>query len=766
MGKNDRNLRASSAPSRWQDRLAPLPDNLSLLATWVLIFVAWLCGAVARYRWLHFANDIEDFKWGGVPLTNTNDTYLFASIIQKAHLGTLQEAPDCPGIMANGMITVLPTFLLKILPASVTIDHLMAWLPVFLGGLIAIPIVLIGRLYGSTLWGFCAALLATVSISYFNRTLAGYYDTDLFSVTIPALALYFLLAADKRESLPMLIAGALVLFVYPFFYLPGTVIAFALGIAYVGCRVLFNFRASFTWQSVLIIETALAFLEGSAGYNIAARPLLWLTQLSLLLAACVAAPRLFLPAQLAHQRKRLGLVALLLLVTSYMLVAAGPAQKIYGRAESYARAAAGKLARPAETNVLKFHNALSTVQEAVTVPGSLKERARTMAQRTTGSTAVSVAALLGYALLLIWRREFLIASPLIGLGIFAIWGGYRFTMHATAIAALAAVYTVFAAAQLLFHHDSARRLIVWGVVGAATIAAVVPNIQNLLEYNAPPVLDNKAVEVLDIAKSAVKPGDYLLTWWDYGTAGWYYSGLRTVCDPSNQGDDIFLVAKALNSPSQRLAANLTRLGIETHAQKNRTNAAIRTLLEPRLKEFGGLAAFFRELDNPAFKPPAKTREVYLYLPTMLLYMVPPMRNFSERDLLTGEKQPDKTIQIFDKAEVNDLEVRLYAGNRPVIVVDRKTLVATVLADGRRLDLHTLDFIQRSPSRNLAVSRQPGNPNSNLHLTLSLDPPLSILMDREIFQSNLVQMFLYELFDPNLFEPVAFNAKAKLYRLKQ
>ena len=759
MTKTNLKADAPPAPKRWQDPLAPLTDNLSLPATWGLIFLAWLVGAVARYRWLHFANGVDAFKWHGVPLTNTNDTYLYASIIQKAHFGTMQGIPDCPGIMTHGMITVLPTLLLKVLPASVTIDHLMAWLPVLLGGLIVIPVVLIGRLYGSTVWGFCAALLAAVSNSYFNRTLAGYYDTDLFAVTIPTLALYFLLAGHKHESLRMTGAAAFTLFAYPFFYNSGATIAFALGIAYIGVLVLFHFKSPFTWRSVLIIGLALAFLENSIGGAIAARPLTWLGQLALIIAACIAVPRLFLAEQLANREKRMGLIALVVLVAGYVFVVAGPGQKIYARAAQYTGAATGKLAEP--TEAIKFHNSLSTVQEAVTATGSLKEKARTMGERTTGSAAVMFVALVGYVLLVLWRQEFLIAAPLLGVGIFAIWGGYRFTMHATAIAALAWVYAAFVVTQLF----SARKLIVWSVAGAATIAAIVPNIRHLLQYNAPTVLENQAVEVLDIIKPRVKPGDYLLTWWDYGTAGWYYSGLRTVCDPINQGDDIYLAAKALNSPSQRLAANLMRLGIETHAQTNRDNSAIRTLLEPRLKDFSGLDGFFKELESPAFKLPPKTREVYLFLPTMLLYMVPPMRQFSERDLLTGKMQPGKTIQIYDKAEMSDREVSLYAGGRPVIVVDRKTLVATILADGRHFNLHTLDFIQRSPRRNLSVSRQLGDPNSSLHLTLSLDPPLSILMDREIFQSNLMQMFLYEIFDPNLFEPVAFNAKAKLYRLK-
>ena len=77
------------------------------------------------------------------------------------------------------MITFLPYILLKIFP-DLKIEQLLLWLPVCVAGFVCIPIVLIGRLYGSSLWGFLSACLAGITHSYYNRTLAGYYDTDMF----------------------------------------------------------------------------------------------------------------------------------------------------------------------------------------------------------------------------------------------------------------------------------------------------------------------------------------------------------------------------------------------------------------------------------------------------------------------------------------------------------------------------------------------------------------------------------------------------------
>ena len=98
--------------------------------------------------------------------------------------------------------------------------NIVTYLPVYLAGLVTIPVVLIGRLYGSTLAGFAAACLATAGSSFFNRTMAGYLDTDIFSVTIPVFILYFLLRAHRESSVPWMVAGSVSVMCYPFFYSP------------------------------------------------------------------------------------------------------------------------------------------------------------------------------------------------------------------------------------------------------------------------------------------------------------------------------------------------------------------------------------------------------------------------------------------------------------------------------------------------------------------------------------------------------------------
>ncbi len=202
----------------------------NLLIPLLFIVFAYGLSVHIRYTWIDFAEahyfnesgEKEFFRpqmvRDGIALPNTHDSFYFGSILQKALYQKHQDNHLIPSVYTNGMITYLPYLLLKAFPDQWTIEELLLKIPVWVAGLVCIPIVLIGRLYGSSLWGFFAACLAGVAHSYYNRTLAGYYDTDMFSITVPAFAFFFLLAASRRESVGYLVAAAVTLYVSRFFY--------------------------------------------------------------------------------------------------------------------------------------------------------------------------------------------------------------------------------------------------------------------------------------------------------------------------------------------------------------------------------------------------------------------------------------------------------------------------------------------------------------------------------------------------------------------
>ena len=230
--------------------LVELPkDRAHWSVTLLFIVSAYLLSFWVRLEWIDFAQANytdengevqylrQDMVKNGVALPNTHDSFYFGSILHKAHLGMHQDNHLIPSVLQNGMITYLPYLLLKFFP-SLDIELLLLWLPVYVAGLVCIPIVLIGRLYGSSLWGFFSACLAGITHSYYNRTLAGYYDTDMFSITIPAFALYFLISASRKNSIHYAFLGALTLYLYNFFYSSSQAVTASMAVAYIGYRLI------------------------------------------------------------------------------------------------------------------------------------------------------------------------------------------------------------------------------------------------------------------------------------------------------------------------------------------------------------------------------------------------------------------------------------------------------------------------------------------------------------------------------------------------
>jgi len=159
--------------------------NVPWFITFGLMLIAYLLCFWVRLEWIDFAqagylneqgehvylrpNMVKD----GVALPNTHDSFYFGSIVQKAALGMHANNDLIAGVYQNGMITALPYWLIKIFP-DLSIEQLLLWLPVYVAGLVCIPIILIGNLYRCVPWGFGAACLAGITHSYYNRTLAGY----------------------------------------------------------------------------------------------------------------------------------------------------------------------------------------------------------------------------------------------------------------------------------------------------------------------------------------------------------------------------------------------------------------------------------------------------------------------------------------------------------------------------------------------------------------------------------------------------------------
>ena len=466
------------------------------------ILLAYLLSFWVRLEWIDYAqanylnekgetiylrpNMVKD----GVALPNTHDSFYFGSIVQKAALDMHQNNDLLPGAYQNGMITALPYWLIKLFP-SLSIEHLLLWLPVYVAGLVCIPLVLIGRLYHCTLLGVGAACLAGITHSYYNRTLAGYYDTDIFAITSPAFSVFFLLAASRQRSLKYLTAAAISLFLGRFFYGSIQAVTCSLCLGFLGYQLVISFLDSWTegngknpWQiiskglsipftfvTIVIISWVLFVESWSSGGVIEKSPEMFFAGLTPLVVILVV---LFLP--IAGQVKKTVLAFLntkyhsvlsfsllfTLLIGVLPFINMGPFSgtwsKITGKLQSYSVVGKTGATMASASEALKFLDVKTTIREASKIPHEVV-RNRILADAPTCScprcmpaglknagfvVPSSIIGLIGLGLLILCYWEFCITLPFLAIAYNCFKGavGLRFTVHVGNYAAIGLVFLI------------------------------------------------------------------------------------------------------------------------------------------------------------------------------------------------------------------------------------------------------------------------------------------------------------------------------------
>jgi dolichyl-diphosphooligosaccharide--protein glycosyltransferase/undecaprenyl-diphosphooligosaccharide--protein glycosyltransferase len=434
-----------------------------------------------------------------------------------------------------------------------------------------------------------------------------------------------------------------------------------------------------------------------------------------------------------------------------------------------------------ETGTLHFYSVKQTIREAGKIPFE------TFANRISGSVPTFLIALVGY-MVLVWRhRLFLLALPLIGIGGFAYWGGLRFTVYAVPIAAMAAVYLFYYLAEIFIENRWARL----GAVALATAALIYPNIIHIIGYRVPTVFSK--AEVADIVKLNEKasPKDYTLTWWDYGYPIWFYSNTNTLIDGGKHNRDNFIVSTILQTDSAKLAARLARLSVETYVSSvnsyqqylhhdykltkmpsqflmrdrdgkifhNGSKAVVNVLFRSDQPDQKDPNLFLAELESGAIKLPAKTRDIYLYMPYKMIDIFPTVMVFGNLDLISGKPKRKAIFYPSYIRSEQDGIVHLRNG----IILNLKSGILQMGAQSSPLAKFVIAEVRRDGS--IDVTQRTYHIDGNLVALYLKSYGKMIVMDRKTFDSIFVQMFMLGRYDPDLFEPVVTSLYSRIYRVK-
>lgn len=695
----------------------------------VLMLIAFIFSVSVRYIWLDTFNDVESFKWNSEVMINTNDGYYFAEGARDILAGGHQPNDLSPVTQPLPKITAL---LASIIPIS--FETLILWMPAFFGSLLIVPIMLIARIFKQDLLGFSAALLGGIAWSYYNRTMIGYYDTDLLVVVLPAFMVWGAIYALKHEDSDAFIFAPL--FAIASVHWHGGTIHIANGIFIM------------TLLYTLVYERKnLYYYKFLATFIIALTTLpIWIKFVALV--ALIGSFH-FLKEKLT-EKIVIGIVGL----SAFIYLVFGGFAWIMGILQN-AYVTRLLIADELNTTQLKFFGVINTVRETGHIPFE------TFANRISGHVVTFWLSVIGYLLLMVRYRIMVLSLPMVVLGFFALQGGLRFTVFAVPFMALGVAYLMFLVAKYLemIFNDKVKPYARYAFVALATVAVLYPNVVHIQNYKVPVVFQKDEVVVLDRLHKIADREDYVISWWDYGYPIRYYADVKTIVDGGkHDGIQNFPVAFALTQ-NQTAAANMARLDVEfTESSFIEPCGAS---IECMLKAYGvkDPNSFLAALNNKELQRPEPTRDVYFYLPNRMMDIFPTVDMFSNLDISTGKQGARPFFYVSKSFKDNGDTIDLGQN-----VVLHKQGASIQLGD-QKIPLKYFVVTEYDAQGVLQKNMQLANKDAQVSVIFMKNYNQFLVLDDRMFNSSYIQLFALENYDKDLFEPVILTPLAKVYKLK-
>ncbi|WP_263833687.1 STT3 domain-containing protein [Sulfurospirillum oryzae] len=705
--------------------------------TVIYIIVAFLFSFVVRLIWVYQFSDFESFKFAGQFMINTNDGYYWAEGARDLLSGITKQHDLSPITQSTSWFTYVVA---KILP--IPFETIILYMPAILGSLIVVPIILIAFNLRMLEVGFLAALLASIAVSYYNRTMVGYYDTDMLIIVFPTLLLWSLILALRTKEEKYLLITALEIIAYRWWYPQ-------------------SYSLEFSYFGLILVYVLISDRKSIFNFKL----------LSIMLFAMMGLPNSirFIGVVLVYaafkQKKWDKYLWYIFGIAVGLFFISGGLNPIWEQLKSYVFRDAIDVN---DALSLHFFAVMQTVREAGQIDFV------TFAERISGHVVTFIFSLAGYVLMVKKYPAMLLGVPLLGLGFLALWGGLRFTIYAVPVCALGIAYLLFtwsAYISQLFVNEKLGGIVKSSFVILASLGVLYPNLLHVIEYRVPTVFNKAEVEQLDRLKSGIDREDYIVSWWDYGYPIRYYSDAKTLIDGGKHSGDVNFPVSFMLTNSQESAARLARLEVEytekafVEAEQNETkpkseqkkiiNNTAQMTLDYGFKDAND---FLEALQTP-LSLPDKTRDIYFYLPYRMLSIFPTVAQFSNMDVMTG-----KTVRqpfFFQTNQFKDSGSKLDFSSG--VVLDK---TKGMLKIGNQ-EVPVKNFIQTAytPEFKFVKEQNIVHPDGLFSIIYMQAYNTFLILDEAMFNSTYVQLFVLENYDARFFEPISLEAYAKVYRLK-
>ncbi|KAA6227408.1 general glycosylation pathway protein [Campylobacter sp. LR291e] len=786
-------------------RLILKNENLQAL---LLIIFAYAFSVLARFYWVLWAGGFEQFYFNNQLMIISNDGYAFAEGARDMIAGFHQENDLS---YYGSSLSTLTYLLYKFSPFQ--FESILLYMSTFFSSLIVIPIILIAKEYKVLFMGFMAAIIACIAKSYYNRTMSGYYDTDMLVIVLPMFILYFMIRLILRKDDLMLLALPLCIGIYLWWY-PSS---YTLNVSLIGLFLIYNFifhrKEKLFYMAVILSAICLS--------NIA-----WFYQSAII----VLLFTFFILKEKYCNFLFLGILGLLTLV---FLIFSGGIDPILYQLKFYI------FRDDASTSLTQgfvYFNVNLTIQEVESIDLD------TFMQRISNNALIFLASFLGFLWLVKEHKSMILSLPMLVLGFLALKGGLRFTIYSVPIMALGFGFlslkllnflksfnfktliqkrlyqlSIFAFClvvllisvvifykelleyeflqnelginnkldytflSFIFEHELVFSIIVLSFfmffilefiyrkkkelfqtcfIVLMLVLSLTYAFKHIYEYKASSVFTQSEALLLDDLWAVAKRDDYVIAWWDYGYGIRYYSDVKTLVDGGKHlGKDNFFPSFVL-SKDQISAANMARLSVE-YVEKD-FKEHYTDILQAMMRDYNqsNVDLFLDSLSDKKFKfKGEKTRDIYIYMPTKMALIFPTIASFSNIDLESGKSMGSffapSYVQGSNKGQI-------YLNNGIILSDDFRYFI---LDD----DIYTINsFVEINSIRQNENNIVSIDKNANFYLFLIKDTSLQarfIIMDKNMYKSAFVQMFFFSNYDNDLYELVMNTKDAKVFKLK-
>jgi dolichyl-diphosphooligosaccharide--protein glycosyltransferase/undecaprenyl-diphosphooligosaccharide--protein glycosyltransferase len=689
--------------------------------TLLYISIAFLFSFLVRFIWFFQFNGVEDLKFNDTLMLTTNDAYYWAEGARDFLNGFHQENDLSPIYHAPSIIIAI---FAKILPISLEATFL--FLPAFLSSLIVVPIILIAKNLKNLEMGFIAALLASIGVSYYNRTMLGYLDTDMLNILFPLLLLWSVIYAIRTNENRYLLILAIEIIAYRWWYPQ-------------------SYSLEFSFFALIVFYTLVFDRKNIYNFKLLSIVLLAMMGAHEIVRVIIVSGLYYVFTKERYNRYIYKIFALS--IVAFLVF--GGLNPIIAQLKGYVFR--DELLKSDEGMGLHFFSVMQTVKEAKQIPFDI------FATRISGHPVTFSFAFLGYLYLLYRHRIMLFSLPIVGLGFLAYSGGLRFTMYAVPILAFGMAFLISEFSKLL------PRLRVFALISLSALA-LYPNLEHIYNYRVPTVFNKNEVDILDKLKSIADREDYVIGWWDYGYPLRYYSDVKTLVDGGKHSGAVNYPVSYILTKPQELSAKMARLDVEQterafKLREEDDNITLFSNIEELTKEYGfsDTNDFLASLAD--IKLPQKTRDIYFYLPHRMLEIYPTVEKFSNIDLMSAEMSKPSLFYLapsFKQLEDNTIELGhgVSFKNDTIDLQGKNYPLRRIVQVGYDKELKFLKHIDELDS------------TSSISIIYLSSYNSFLVLDESVYNSLYVKLLLLDEYDRDLFEEVISTPQAKVFKLCQ